>query len=51
MNSNFDEFRNMDSNGSSGKLSANAPLVFRGGSSTVGDGSAVLEVAYRIVSI
>ena len=51
MNSPSSEFRNMDSNGSSGKLSANAPLVFRGGIATTGDGDAILEVAYRIVSI
>ena len=51
MNSPESEFRNMDSNGSSGKLSANAPLVFRGGIATTGDGDAILEVAYRIVSI
>ncbi len=51
MNSPQNEFRNMDSNGSGGKLSANAPLVFRGGITTTGDGDANLEVAYRIVAI
>ena len=51
MNSPSNEFRNMDSNGSNGKLSSNVPLVLRGGVATVGDGDAVLEVAYRIVAI
>jgi len=53
MNSPSSEFRNMDSNGSSGKLSSNTPLVLRGGPDNVssGDGDAILEVAYRIVSI
>lgn len=51
MNSPSNEFRNMNSNGSNGKLSANVPLVLRGGVATVGDGNAILEVAYRIVAI
>ena len=51
MNSPSNEFRNMDSNGSNGTLSSNVPLVLRGGVATVGDGDAVLEVAYRIVAI
>jgi hypothetical protein len=51
MNSTQNEFRNMNSNGSNGKLSANVPLVLRGGVATVGDGDAILEVAYRIVAI
>ena len=51
MNSTQNEFRNMNSNGSNGKLSANVPLVLRGGVATVGDGDAILEAAYRIVAI
>ena len=54
MNSPSSEFRNMDSNGSGGKLGVNTPLIFRGGPqlpSPTATGSAVIEVVYRIASV